>query len=436
MSDWQHYSLKDLISIKHGFAFDGSSFSRNRNNNVLLTPGNFKIEGGIKFDWEKQKFYNGDVPSDYVLKKGDLIIALTDLTQDCNILGSPAIVPDEEYKYLHNQRLGLIKAKEPEKLINNYLFHYFNSEPYRFYLKSTKTGTTVSHTSPATIYSIKIQLPPFEEQQKIADILSTVDEKIEVIEAQIAETEQLKKGLMQRLLTKGIGHTKFKDSPLGEIPEGWTVTTFNGLLREGIILQVQDGNHGESHPVSSDFVTEGVPFIMANCISTNNKLILDRAKRISSEQYKSLRIGFSRPGDVLLTHKGTIGLTALVEEKHGEIMLTPQVTYYRIGKRETLTQLYLYYFFQSQPFQKLIAKLAIQSTRAYIGITSQKQLPIIIPGDIDEQIKISEMLSIVDEKLDILNEKRNNFQDLKKSLMQKLLTGKIRVTTSKKEMVS
>ena len=167
----------------------------------MLTPVNFKLDGGIKFEWTKQKYYTKDFPREYILRQGDLIVALTDLTQSCDILGAPAIIPDDKYFYLHNQRLGLVIVNNLDVVLKEYLFHFFNSENYRAYLKSTKTGTTVSHTSPKTIYDINIAVPSIPEQKKIFEILNTLDEKLEICLVKKQNYQDLKKGLMQQLLT-------------------------------------------------------------------------------------------------------------------------------------------------------------------------------------------------------------------------------------------
>jgi type I restriction enzyme S subunit len=198
---WEQLKLGKLISIKHGFAFAGSNFTTIKNNNVLLTPGNFASNGGIKFDWNKQKYYSGEFPPEYILKEGDLIVAMTDLTRACVILGAPAIIPNSNLKYLHNQRLGLVNIGDLNRLCKNYLFHYFNYSIYRDYLRNSATGTTVSHTSPKTIYEVNLILPPLPEQQKIASILSSVDDKLEVLSEKKINYQELKKGLMQQLLT-------------------------------------------------------------------------------------------------------------------------------------------------------------------------------------------------------------------------------------------
>lgn len=82
--------------------------------------------------------------------------------------------------------------------------------------------------------------------------------------------------------------------------------TIGELEAEGDIIAIQDGNHGEKHPKSKDYVDEGIPFVMANNLGTG---IVDLAgcSKISREQADQLRIGFARTGDVLLTHKGTVG---------------------------------------------------------------------------------------------------------------------------------
>ncbi|MEQ8171439.1 MAG: restriction endonuclease subunit S [Candidatus Eremiobacterota bacterium] len=221
------------------------------------------------------------------------------------------------------------------------------------------------------------------------------------------------------------GREGYKKTELGWVPEEWEVKTFFELIKLKIIEDIQDGNHGELHPKTTDFVENGIPFIMANCIEKINLLNIKNANKISKEQYKSLRIGFSYPGDILLTHKGSVGLTALVKPEHGNIMLSPQVTYYRIKQVNYLNKEYLYYYLQSPYYQNIIKKLSTQSTRAYIGITAQKKLNCILP-QIQEQKEIAQILSCWDKAIERTEKLINARNQLKKGLMQKLLTGKKR----------
>jgi type I restriction enzyme S subunit len=146
------------------------------------------------------------------------------------------------------------------------------------------------------------------------------------------------------------------------------------LERQGAIIEIQDGNHGEKHPVSSDYVVTGIPFLMASDIR-DGMVDLETCKFITREQSDSLRIGFARGGDVLLTHKGTVGNVAVLPEVEDYVMLTPQVTYYRVDSQKLSNQ-YLRFAFCEPGFQDRLLSRSAQSTRPYIGVTAQRDLEI------------------------------------------------------------
>lgn len=104
--------LGELIEIKHGYAFSGEHIVEDDNGIVLVTPGNFRIGGGFKE--EKCKFFDGEIPADYVLKEGDFIVTMTDLSKTIDTLGYSALVPKSKRTYLHNQRIGLVTFKSDE----------------------------------------------------------------------------------------------------------------------------------------------------------------------------------------------------------------------------------------------------------------------------------------------------------------------------------
>lgn len=155
---WEVKKLGQLLSIKHGYAFKGNHFTSENTGKIVLTPGNFEKTGGIKFNPGKEKFYNADYPKEYELKEGQVIIALTDLTPGCEILGSAAIIIDEDQIYLHNQRLGLVQLVD-DKFGIHLFFQIFNSTKFREFIKASRTGSTVSHTAPTRIYDFGVVLP-------------------------------------------------------------------------------------------------------------------------------------------------------------------------------------------------------------------------------------------------------------------------------------
>jgi type I restriction enzyme, S subunit len=197
----------------------------------------------------------------------------------------------------------------------------------------------------------------------------------------------------------------------------WRTTTVGQMVKEGIISQPTDGNHGEIHPKGADFITTGIPFVMASDIN-NGAIDLTRCKFISRKQAESLRKGFAIEGDVLLTHKATIGRTAIVPKiATPYVMLTPQVTYYRVINKEVLNNEYLRYYFDFAPFQESISLLAgAGSTRAYIGILGQHNLRVSFPESLTVQRKIAAVLATLDAKIDCNNRINAELEAMAKTL--------------------
>ena len=187
----------------------------------------------------------------------------------------------------------------------------------------------------------------------------------------------------------------------------WNTYTVQQLIDMGMIEPPMDGNHGAIHPKASDYVSNGVPFIMANDL-VNGKVNYQGCAFITEAQAATLRKGFSKPGDVLLTHKATIGRTAIVSDEYNTIILTPQVTYYRVIKG--LNRRYLKYYFDSSAFQQLFSNWAgAGSTRAYLGITAQRKLPIIVPP-IEIQDAIADICGSFDDKIELNNKINENLE--------------------------
>lgn len=218
----------------------------------------------------------------------------------------------------------------------------------------------------------------------------------------------------------------YKQTEVGIIPEEWEVLAVERLVEERALAKPLDGNHGNIHPKSSDYVYHGIPFVMANNFS-NGHVNFENCKFITKERADRLQKGFSVSGDVLLTHKGTVGSTAIVGELSTDyIMLTPQVTYYRVLDASSLNNSFLRHYFDSQSFQSLFTSLAGGGTRAYLGIVKQLALPIIMPP-IKEQRAIAAVLSDVDALLGALERLMSKKRDLKQAAMQQLLTGQTRL---------
>ena len=250
---WSEVELGELIDVKHGFAFKGEYFKGEPPGDILLTPGNFAIGGGFKYD--KLKYYDGPVPEDYVLDEGDLLVTMTDLSKAADTLGYPALVPArdrQEPRYLHNQRLGLVTIKEPDRLRKRFLYYLMCTRDYRHDVVAGATGTTVKHTSPTKIKCFRGRIPPPREQDIIADILGSLDDKIElnrrtnrvlegmvraIFEAWFINFEPVKAKVAGAVEFAGMPQEVFKKLPdqwaetkLGPVPKGWNQGTLGAVM--------------------------------------------------------------------------------------------------------------------------------------------------------------------------------------------------------------
>ena len=196
--EWRETKLEKLCSIRHGFAFK-SQFFASKGELVVLTPGNFFEGGGYRDRNEKTKYYHGEFPKEFLLSKGDFLVAMTE--QAVGLLGSTIIVP-ESGKFLHNQRLGFIQPFNKSLWDNSFFFHQFNTPKFRNSVQKSASGVKVRHTSPKKLGNIKVLVPPLKEQKSIVKTLDTLSAETRALEtryrAQLAALEELKQSLLQK----------------------------------------------------------------------------------------------------------------------------------------------------------------------------------------------------------------------------------------------
>ena len=229
MAKWRDCKMGELLEIKHGFAFLGEHFGSS-GTHVVLTPGNFLEEGGFKEKADKAKWYNGPIPDDYVLSEGDLIIAMTEQAE--GLLGSSALIPRSGV-YLHNQRLGLVQIRDPKLADRHFIYYLFNSKPVRQQIRGSASGTKIRHTAPSRIADVKVSVPPLPVQRRISSILSAYDELIENSQRRIRILETMARAIYREWFVhfRFPGHETHPrvPSPLGDIPQGWEVTTLRAI---------------------------------------------------------------------------------------------------------------------------------------------------------------------------------------------------------------
>jgi type I restriction enzyme, S subunit len=287
--------------------------------------------------------------------------------------------------------ITVMRAKED--LIPELLPFIVNNENFFDYAVTHSAGGLSPRVKFKDLANYELSLPSRAQQLELSKLFSASDFLLESHRSLRKSAKVFSAAQVNSAVLKGFGNSvEYSETIRGEVAKNWNTTTIGQLLKDGLLIEIQDGNHGEIHPKAGDYVEDGIPFVMANIFS-NGVLDLSESKKLPKNITDKLRIGFSLPGDLLLTHKGTVGEVAIVPDQieWPYLMLTPQVTYYRVNE-EVLSTKFLYFLFTSNYFQQQLSRLSSQSTRAYVGITAQESLKVVIPPTKGEQDEIVDVL--------------------------------------------
>jgi len=290
----------------------------------------------------------------------------------------------------------------------DFIFQLFLSLKDIFNTKAQ--GSTFTAINGPALRQIPVALPPLSEQRKIAKILSAVDEEIQKTEEIIIAAEKLKKGTMRQLFSHGINHTKFKKTKLGSIPESWEVVTLGdiGTNTIGLTYSPKDVVQDDGTLVFRSSNIKG------NTIDYGDRVFVN--KRIPTNL-------ITKPGDILLcTRNGSrnlIGKNAYIDQKSAGHSFGAFMSVYRTKYSGFVFQLFQSEFFKKQVNQHLSATIN-QITTGVLN-TFLFALP-----PVDEQKKIVDILSSVDEKIAVNRQIKTKMVLLKKGIMRDLLSGEKR----------
>jgi type I restriction enzyme, S subunit len=411
---WIESSLGDCFRIKHGWAFKGDFFA-DSGPYVLLTPGNFREDGGLQAKEEREKFYVGEFPHEFLLKRGELLIVMTDLTQNAPILGSPAIVPCDD-RYLHNQRLGKVVRLDESKLTKPFLYHLFNTRDVRQQIKATATGATVRHTAPDRIYSVRTILPPVHVQEHIASILSAYDDLIENNARRVKILDEMAQMVYREWFVnfRFPGHDKVKmvQSQIGVVPAGWCQPYPDYVdYLEGPGLR------------KWEFRDKGIPFLnvrnlIDHDIETSKSHCVD--VEIGSGKYRHFLLG---EGDHVVSSSGTLGRIATVRKRHLPVMLNTGIIRMR-AKTQAFGKWQIKHFLQSEYFQKQIRALAMGVAQIHFGPSHLKQMKVVVPP-VGIGREYEALVDPLEGLVCNLVEQNHNLRASRDLLLPKLVSGEI-----------
>ena len=350
---------------------------------------------------------------------GDIIIAKTGAT-----IGKCGVFPKSFLEGIIASSCMKVSI-DKTKANNLFLLFWLVSRHGQNAIINSALGTTRTTINISPFKNLKIPLPPLPEQQKIAEILETIDNAIEKTDKIIEKYKRIKQGLMQDLLTKGIDENgnirnekthKFKDSPLGRIPEEWEVVRLGEVA-----LNITDGKHGDCQ----DEENSGYYFISAKDVYDGN-IDYEKARQITKKDFEEAhKRTLLEPEDIVLTNSGTIGKIAVVKEIPETFRTTFQksVAIIKLNRETSVPN------FIAQELRSLVKKLINESygsAQQNLLLRDLRKMFIPLPPH-PEQQRIAEILTQIDQTIEKEQQYKEKLQKIKQGLMQDLLTGKVRV---------
>lgn len=289
------------------------------------------------------------------------------------------------------------------KLKNNlrYIFYILLSGINK--ITENNQGSTIKYIRIGDLQNYKILLPPLATQNKIAEILGSVDEEIDLVNNEIVDGEKLRDGMMIKFFREKL---KIKCEKLRDAD-----------------IEIIDGDRGKNYPKQQEFSGSGYCLFLNTKNIQEDKFNFDDCKFITKEKDELLRKGKLKRMDVVLTTRGTVGNVALYDGNvpYKDVRINSGMLIFRVGIK--YDAVFLYKYLSSNIIKNIFKSMSSGSAQPQLPIRSLNLLDIPV-FSLDEQKQIAVVLVAVDEKIQIIKNLKNNLIQLKKGLMVDLLNGK------------
>ena len=390
--EWKEKKLGEILKIFNGYAF--SSKDNQNSGAILLKIANVDIN---KMKQEELSF----LPltylekfSKYILKKGDIVIALTRplLNRQLKIAEIDVFFDNS----LLNQRVGKIETNENKKFIYN----IFQKNNYIKEIEINISGSDPPNLSTENIKDIILNIPSIQEQEKIANFLSSVDKKISLTEEKLELFREYKKGVMQKIFSQEL---RFKDSNGNDYPE-WEEKKLGEIafFSKGKLISKED------------ITEEGVECIRYGELYTIYKEKIEKV--VSKTKLEKNKLILSEKNDVIIPSSGETAIDIAVAScvmKDG-VALGADLNIIKTKENG----LYLAYFINN-PAKLELASLAQGASVIHLYEKHLKLLNIKIPT-LEEQEKIADFLSSIDSKIESIEKELEGLKEFKKGLLQQM----------------
>ncbi|WP_107916944.1 restriction endonuclease subunit S [Campylobacter concisus] len=396
-SGWKVVKLGEIGKVINGLTYSPDNVSNNgllvlrssniNNNSIVLNNDDVYVKGISKFNKTLEN---------------DILICVRNGSK--NLIGKSALITEKYKDLAFGAFMAIFRSN-----YNLFLIHIFKTNTFFKQVKND-LGATINSINNGNLLNFKIPLPPLDEQEKIAEILSTWDEAINLTINLIESKKQFKKALMQNLLTAKIRFLQFKDE--------WKETKLGniGVFKTSSVDKIIQKDECIVNLVNYMDVYRNTH------INSNLKLSQTSA---SNREIENLSLA---KGDVLFTPSSEtpddIGHSAVILSDMPNTLFSYHLVRFRLDIKNDIV--FLGYVFNQDKILKQFARLSQGITRYTLSISDFQNVFINFPN-LKEQQKIAEVLTACDDEINLLKLKLENLKKQKQGLMQKLLSGKVRV---------
>ena len=399
--DWDVMQLGDAAELIMGQSPPGNTYNE-------ISDGIPFLQGKAEFGSINPKHIKYTTKPLKMAPEGTVLISVRAPVGDVNIA---------DINYCIGRGLAALCLRDGENLFLFYILNFLKPE-----IEKEGTGSTFKAINKSKLQEFKIPLPPLPEQHRIAAVLSAVQDAKEKTEAVIAAAKSLKKSLMRHLFTYGpvpagaAESVPLVETEIGLVPEGW------GVVRLGDVFDLKQGKQ-----LSARESTEGKikkPFLRTSNVLWGNVNIGKVDEMFFTlTDYEKLRLKY---GDVLVCEGGDVGRTALYRDELKESAYQNHLHRLRPKQKNVNPEFFVDWMIFAVTIKKMYIHAANRTTIPNLSGSRLKNFKIPLPT-IPTQQKIASILSTVDKKIEAEENKKKAIDELFRSLLHNLMTGKIRV---------
>jgi len=408
MEEWKTYRLGDVVRIGSGLAYKADYLGHG--DALLLGMG--CVSFTEKFLKKGARPYCGESDERFRVNPGDIVLATRQQSDNLPILGMPAIIPEEYRGKRVIAGSNLYVVQNESEIDNRYLYWLLKTPQYISHISSCKTGTTVRMITKKDVESFVFKCPGKELRSKIADLLWSIEDKIDInirINHNLEEQAQalFKSWFVDFEPFKG---SDFVDSELGLIPEGWRVGTLSEL---GDI--VAGGTPSKTKP--EYYTNNGIAWLTPKDLSVKcNKFTARGEIDITEDGYKNSSAKLMPRGSVLFSSRAPIGYISIAK---GDICTNQG---FKSVVPTYAGTAYLYYWLCENT--EAIEAQASGSTFKEASGSLMRSFPALVPEKSVIDSFEKELSPILNEQ-EILEEEINHAEQIRDSLLPRLMSGEL-----------